>query len=74
MRYRIKQVDENTFIPQCKPWWDFDWGNIDQEGDHVWYTTYSFSQCESLESANTAIKKYKSYLKLQKQYPKYFKV
>ena len=74
MRYRIKQIDENTFIPQCKHWLHFNWGNIDRAADYVWYTTYEWSQCKSLELANTTIEKYKSYLKLEKQYPKYYKV
>jgi hypothetical protein len=74
MKFRIKQIDEETFIPQCKPWWDFDWGNIDLDGDYVWYTTSSYSRCQSLELAKVTIEKYKSFLKLKKQYPKYYKI
>jgi hypothetical protein len=74
MKYRIKQIDENTFIPQCKHWWCLDWGNIDKEGDYVWYTKSWYSKCKSLELANTSIERHKSYLKSKKQYPKYFKV
>jgi hypothetical protein len=74
MRYRIKQIAETTFIPQCKNWCDFDWANIDREGDSVLYDTSWYSRCESLELAKTTIEKYKSYLKLEKQYPKYYKV
>jgi len=70
MIYRIKQIDENTFIPQCKHWLNFNWRNIDKTGGYVWYTTYEWSQCESFDLANTIIEKYKSYLK----YPKYYKV
>jgi hypothetical protein len=74
MRYRIKQIDENTFIPQCKPRWYFGWGNIDRVSNYVWQLISFHSQCKSLESANTTIERHKSYLKLEKQYPKYFKV
>lgn len=74
MKYRVKQIEENTFIPQCRPWWDFDWGNIDRKGDYVWYTTSTYSCCSSLELAKKTIERYKEFQKIKKRYPKYYKV
>jgi hypothetical protein len=66
MRYRIKQVGETIFIPQCKLWWHPYWGNIDLAGDWVWNDTSRHSHCKSLESANTTIKKTQVVFKIKK--------
>lgn len=73
MQYRVKQIDENTFIPQCKSWYDFEWGNIDQSDNYVWHTTSTYSRCSSLELARKTIERHKSCLKEEAKYPKYYK-
>lgn len=74
MMYRVKQIDDNTFIPQCRPWYDFEWGNIDRKDDYTWYLRTHYSHHNSLESAKTTIDRYKSYIKKKSRFPKYYKV
>jgi hypothetical protein len=74
MRYRIKQTDKERFIPQCKSWYDFEWGNIDREDNFVWHTTSLYSICSSLESAKQVITRCKTIKLEERKYPKYFKV
>jgi hypothetical protein len=73
MQYRVKQIDENTFIPQCKSWYDFEWGNIDRLDGYIWHTTLTYAICPSLESAKQAIIRCKSIKLEKKEYPKYYK-
>lgn len=74
MRYRVKQISSDVFIPQCKSWYDFEWGNIDRVDNFVRYTTSSYSRCSSLESAKEVITRSKDFKLKQKKYPKYFKI
>jgi hypothetical protein len=74
--YRIKQINENTFIPQTRKWWDM-WEGIESRGNSTystWYGShYQLRYCVvySLEEANQIIKEYKAYWDKIKQYPKY---
>lgn len=74
MIYRVKQIDDNTFIPQCRLWFWFEWGNIDIKDDYVWYDTQTWSICSSLDHALQAIMVHKTRRREKKQYPKYHKV
>lgn len=74
MPYRIKQINESTFIPQFRLWFWFEWGNIDKKDDYVWYNTETWSICPSYDSAYQTILKYKTVRKEKKQYPKYYKL
>jgi len=74
MIYRVKQIDDNTFIPQCRPWYSLEWDNIDRKDNFAWHTYSHYAHHSSLESAKTTIERYKTYLKKESRYPKYFKV
>ena len=75
MRFRVKQIDENTFIPQCKEWYDFDWESIDRDISFTWYRLGdNYCQVDSLEKAKEIIDKRKFFLLERKKYPKYYKV
>lgn len=72
-QYRIKQINENTFIPQTKRWWE-KWEGIDRRNTDTWYGShYQLRYCavSTLEEANRIIKEYKSHWDKIKQYPKY---
>lgn len=74
MKFRVKQIKDDAFIPQCKPWYDFEWGNIDREENYIWHTTVYHSICPSLDTAYQVIIRYKTVEREKKQYPKYHKV
>lgn len=74
MQYRIKQLADNIFIPQCREWFIFQWGAIDNIDKYVWNTTEKYSQNETFEEALKVIENHKKYLKRKNQYPKYHKV
>lgn len=75
MKYRVKQINESTFIPQCKSWYDFEWGNIDKDDNYVWSSSkQNWSICHSLDSALQVIMVHKTIKREKKQYPKYHKV
>lgn len=74
MIYRIKQINESTFIPQCRLWFWFEWANIDTKDNYIWYNTETWSICHSYDSAYKTIIKFKTTRKEKKQYPKYYKV
>ena len=72
-QYRIKQINDNTFIPQTKKWWDM-WEGIDRKGNSTWFGSYlqeQYCAVSSLEEAKQIIKEYKVYWNKIKQYPKY---
>lgn len=75
MRFRVKQIDDNTFIPQCKEWYDFDWESIDRNISLTWYSLGAhYCHVDSLEKAKEIIDKRKLFLLERKKYPKYYKV
>lgn len=70
--YRIKQIEENKFIPQTADLFDYifrTWEGIDREDGGIWYGyayQKSYCACETLEEAREVIKKYKELLKTYK--------
>jgi hypothetical protein len=71
--YRIKQINDNQFIPQTKRWWE-NWEGIDRRNTDTWYGShYQLQYCTvtTIEEANRIIKEYKVYWDKVKQYPKY---
>ena len=74
MKYRIKQIDKNIFIAQCKEYFLFKWESIDNIINLSWTTTKKYHHNETLEDALKVIENHKKYLKTKNQYPKYHKV
>jgi hypothetical protein len=75
MRFRIKQIKNNIFIPQCKANFFSSWYSIDRTSDiYTWIGENSFSHHSSMEDANNSIKRYKDNLKSKNRYPIYHKV
>jgi hypothetical protein len=71
--YRIKQINDNTFIPQTRKWWDM-WEGIDRKGNSTWFGSHlqeQYCTVTTIEEANRIIKEYKAYWDKIKQYPKY---
>lgn len=72
-QYRIKQINDNTYVPQTKKWWNM-WEGINRRGNDTWFDSQfqvQFCAVYSLEEANQIIKEYKAYWDKVKQYPKY---
>ncbi len=74
MQYRIKQIDENIFIPQCRKYWLDEWESLDNELNFTWIIKVSYAHHDSYEKALNTIERYKKYLKEKNKYPKYYKV
>ena len=74
MQYRVKQIADNIFIPQCRQYLIFKWEAIDNIDNYVWSTTEKYSYNTTLEQAMGVIVNHKKYLKNKKKYPKYYKV
>jgi hypothetical protein len=74
MKYRIKQINKNVFIPQCKKNWFCEWGNIDRETNHLWHIDTTFAYHKSFEDAENRINRYKENLKEKNNYPIYYKI
>lgn len=86
MKYRIKQIAENKFIPQVKTWLFGDWYaidsqnkglNIDFYANHLWFLkefVYMYCICTTLEEAKQVITDYKANQKTKIKYPKYHKL
>lgn len=73
MKYRIKQVEKNIFIPQFKKCFLFNWESIDNIKNYTWLSTEKYSHNETYDEAFEVIQRHKRYLKRTK-YPKYYKV
>lgn len=73
MKYRVKQIAENIFIPQCREFFIFKWESIDNIDNYVWTTIEKYSHNETLEQALSVIVRYKKYLESKNKYPKYYK-
>ena len=73
MKYRVKQVADKYFIPQCKECWLFVWENIDRNENFTW-PSESWTGHSSLDEAIKTVERYKAYLENKKQYPKYYKI
>ena len=74
--YRIKQVDENWYIPQVKSGLLGTWDGIDALLFESWYSEeYQIRHCsaKTLEEARQRIAEYKEETKNKKKFPKYFK-
>lgn len=85
MKYRIKQIAKDKFIPQVKTWFLGYWVSIDLNGFRIWYADKigeRYCTCSTLEEAKKVIDNYKLYLKNQTEitaakqmfYPKYHKL
>lgn len=86
MKYRIKQIEENKFLPQVKTWFLGSWKSIDKEDFYLWTAKRhrKFCICSTLREAKDVINDYKWYLEYRKDtiaatakkmfYPKYHKV
>ena len=77
MKYRIKQIAPNKFIPQVKNGIFSSWEAINMDGTATWYSEeYIFRWCcvDTLEKAKDNIIRYKSIQDLKNQYPKYHKL
>jgi hypothetical protein len=71
--YRIKQINDNQFIPQTRKWYDM-WGGIDREKNYEWFGSQfqqQYCAVNTLEEAEQIIDEYKIYLNKMKKYPKY---
>lgn len=80
MIYRIKQISENKFIPQCGTIGDFIFGSmegIEKGSTYTWMSKdVQKTRCivSSLEEAREVIKQYKEdIIEYPKGYPKYHK-
>lgn len=73
MKYRVKQIAENIFIPQCRESWFDTWESIDNIDNYVWNFTEKYSHNETLEKALSVIVRHKKYLESKIKYPKYYK-
>ena len=74
--YRIKQVDENWYIPQIKRCLLCSWDDIDALlFEALYYEEGQISHCspKTLEEARQRIAEYKEEIKNKKKFPKYFK-
>jgi hypothetical protein len=74
MRYRIKQVSSDIFIPQCREYFFLQWGSIDNINNYAWNTTEKYSHNKTYDEAFKVIENYKKYLRTKNKYPKYYKV
>ena len=73
MRYRIKQIDKDTFIPQYRQCFLFRWESIDNIDNYCWLSTEKYSHNKTYDEAHEVIQRHKRHLKRTK-YPKYYKV
>lgn len=73
MKYRIKQVEKNIFIPQFKKCFLLKWESIDNIKNYTWLSTEKYSHNETYDEAFEVIQRHKRHLKRTK-YPKYYKV
>jgi hypothetical protein len=74
MKFRVKQIDDNTFIPQCRSWYDFDWKSIDKIDNYSWSICTDYAHHSTLEDAMYTIERHKKYIEQKNKYPKYHKV
>jgi hypothetical protein len=87
MKYRIKQIDENKFLPQVKTWLLGYWRNIDKDSLFIWHSLIASTRwciCSTYEEAKQVIDNYKLHFKQRKDtiaatakemfYPKYHKL
>lgn len=84
MKYRIKQIEKNQFIPQVKKWFFGSWKSIDKEDFYLWTNKsyVRFCICSTYGEAIGVINEYEFYLSNQTVitaakemfYPKYHKL
>lgn len=72
MKYRVKQINENCFLAQCRTCFIFTWNNIDRINNYTWKYDVSNAIHKSLDDAMITINRYRIYIKNKKQYPKYY--
>lgn len=74
--YRIKQVEENWYIPQVKSGLLGTWDGIDGLLFESWYSDeYQIRHCsvKTLDEARKRIAEHKDKINNKKKFPKYFK-
>jgi hypothetical protein len=74
MQYRVKQIDENCFLAQCRTCFLIKWENIDRVDNYTWCYDVSNAIHPSLQDAMNTINRYRVYIKNKTQYPKYYKM
>lgn len=73
MQYRIKQINKDVFIPQCRECFLFHWKAIDNAKNFAWSNIEKYSYNRTYDEAYEVIEGYKRHLKKDK-YPKYYKI
>lgn len=77
MKFRVKQIGENQFMPQAKKWFLGSWRFIDKNDFYLWYYEFFGLRhciCSTYAEAKQVIVDYKAYQKNQIKYPKYHKL
>lgn len=77
MKFRIKQIDENKFIPQVKKALFDSWDGIDNKFNDTWMgKEYQTKYCAkpTLLEALQEVEIYKTRIHKKNGYPKYYKL
>lgn len=77
MKFRIKQIDENIYIPQIKQDFFSSWYGIDNNWNELWYDkSFQTKYCgqKTYQEALNEIEVWKTKNHKKKNYPKYFEI
>ena len=77
MKFRIKQIDENIYIPQVKKYFFDNWNGIDNRWDEVWSNEFfqtKYCKQNTYQDALNEIEIWKTKNHKKKNYPKYFEI
>ena len=77
MKFRIKQIDDNKYIPQVKMALFDSWDGIDNKRDETWMgKEYQTKYCvkPTLLEAQQEVEIYKTRIHKKNGYPKYYKL
>ena len=75
MKFRIKQIDDNVFIPQVKKGWFNSWNGIDNKWNETWMGNgFQTRYCAkpTLLEAQQEVEIYKTRIHKKNSYPKYY--
>ena len=77
MKFRIKQIDENIYIPQLKKNLFSSWCGIDNNWNEIWWDAFfqtKYCSQKTYQDALNEIEIWKTKNHKKKNYPKYFEV
>jgi hypothetical protein len=77
MKFRIKQIDDNNYIPQVKMGWFRGWVGIDNKWNENWFSKeFQTKHCAkpTLLEAQQEVEIYKTRIHKKNGYPKYYKL